>query len=121
MKKLPKYDILLNYSDVMDPIKRALKIAIKQGGSIYETGIKYKGYDLAIEELATVLSPDEALSAEILKYTKEDQGRDVYDAILNITFCLGIEQGRRMLRRNLDILRDLLDMSKRHLEAIIKQ
>ena len=46
----------------------------------------------------TCFSPDKQLSAENLKYSEDDQGRDALDEIIGLVFRLGVEQGRRIFK-----------------------
>lgn len=60
--------------------------------------IPWSGPPIGRHEAATSLEAKNRLSAKMLEYSKEDQGRDALDEIIGVAIQLGIEQGRRCFR-----------------------
>ena len=94
MKEWPANDVPANFSEVSDEIVRAIRFA-------YSCKRKNKGRSIRLagpDAPETVGSPggSKMLSAEHLKYSAEDQGRDALTEIVGVCLRLGIEQGRRI-------------------------
>ena len=93
-KPWPPGDELVDFDQLVGPLASVLKQA---GRWIPKAGrIKYNGYDIGKKEQATCLSPD--FSKESLAVARE-HGETVVDVVLKIAFQLGVEQGRRMARK----------------------
>ncbi|MHA1471071.1 MAG: hypothetical protein ACTSSP_11005, partial [Candidatus Asgardarchaeia archaeon] len=69
--------------------------AMEKGDKVYEEGIEWEGLDRGKTERCANIHPSETLDAWHLTYSKEDQGRDVYEEIIGLAVQLGMEQGRR--------------------------
>jgi len=89
-KEWPPDEQAADFEEITYPIVRVLKIAIKKGDKVYKEGIRWTGFKQGEESRATVPSPSVMLHAKNLKYSKEDQGRDVYTEIISIAVQLGI-------------------------------
>ncbi len=91
------------FSDLTEPLVRAVKFAYKRTRKNLNKDIPYEGYDIGKSLKASCLPPDESLIAQNLKWQQEDQGRDALEVIMGIAVQLGIEQGRRVERENLEM------------------
>ena len=114
-KEWPPDEQAADFEEITYPIVRVLKIAIKKGDKVYKEGIRWTGFKQGEESRATVPSPSVMLHAKNLKYSKEDQGRDVYTEIISIAVQLGIEQGRRI---TLERAKDIFFLSNSNIKAI---
>ena len=106
MKKWPKDLTKVAYfDDLSGPIVKALKFVIRNRGVKIADDIiiPYKGYNIGEDDLACAFNPVEKLSTERRNYDRDEQGRDIYDLIVGIAIQLGIEQGRRILRRTMGL------------------
>jgi len=77
-----------------------LKFAYKMKRQNQNFDIPYDGFDIGRQQWASCFHANETLSAEHLRFIKEDQGRDALDEIIGIAVQLGIEQGRRLNNAN---------------------
>ena len=91
------------FESLADPIVKALKFVNRNGGIRIadDVIIPYKGYTIGQEDLACAFDPVESLSPERRNYGRDNQSRDIYDVLVGIAIQLGIEQGRRFLRRHM--------------------
>lgn len=96
MKKWPENNGLAQFSDLVGPIKKAMLFAYNIERKNDGKSIPWNGYDIGEKDKTCCHSPNHALSAETLRYNKEDQDSDAFDSILTIAVQLGIEQGRRI-------------------------
>lgn len=86
------------FSDLADPIIKAIKFAYKLERKNEDKDIKWTGYDIGERDKATCCSPNERLTRESLAFALEDQGSDALTEIITVAIQLGIEQGRRICR-----------------------
>jgi len=130
---------IASFEDLTAPIVRALAIAIGRrmvhivgdgpNGSKFDCGncsaamtdIDYDGYNIGEDALACCHDPETRLKADNLRYEFEGQGRNPVDVIVSLAIQVGIEQGRRIERRDaerggdaftLKMIRILLDERK---------
>jgi len=96
MKDWPENNQPANFEDIIAPLKKTLRFAYKMRRQNQNKDIPYDGFDIGARQRVTCFHADEILSVELLKFSKEDQGRDALDEILGIAVRLGIEQGRRL-------------------------
>lgn len=101
-KEWPENSKVVRFSDITDPVKEALQVAMDKGDAVYEDGIEWTGLMQGKFTAAVALAPTVALHAQNLTYSNEEQGRDVYNEIISIAVQLGIEQGRRMMVEQLN-------------------
>lgn len=95
VKSWPENNEPLSFDNLTAPLRKAFQFAYtlkrkNEGRSIPWTGPdqgKHAGYSL---------HPTEQLSAENLRYSDEEQGRDALEELLGLALRLGIEQGRRI-------------------------
>jgi hypothetical protein len=89
MQKWPRDGSPVKFEELAKPVRAAL-----DGG-------KYEGLDIGLNEKAGCPSPAWSLSPRGLR-SHEEQGRDRTDVLLMTAVQLGIEQGRRLYRRDLE-------------------
>lgn len=87
----------VSYSDLIDPVMKAVRSLYKLQLKKPLKDVRYRGYGIGPDAAATSLAPDYALSADALRYADEDQGRKPIETVIHIAFLLGMEQGRRAL------------------------
>lgn len=82
-----------SYEDVMTPVRKALDVILERGKDSTET-VPYDGYGFFSPQiLACLPNADEMFHHDGLEYHKE-RGRDALDALLHVTYLLGMESGR---------------------------
>lgn len=92
----------INFEDLVKPVIYAIKqvyILDRRGHGICD--VKWVGPDLPKSMRATCPPYDKRLTAESLRYDEEEQGRDPLEVIIGIAVQLGIEQGRRIHKKDL--------------------
>ncbi len=82
MKKWPENGNPEDFENIIVPIKKAIKFAYKIKRINSDKDIIWTGLDIGQREKTSCIGPDEQLTAENLKYSLEDQGRDALDEIL---------------------------------------
>ena len=88
---------------IVDAIRHVYELKRKHRNSI-----PWTGPNIGAEERRSSFAPKRALSKANLRYAEEEQGRDPLDTIIGIAIQLGIEQGRRMHRKNvLDLVEQM--------------
>lgn len=97
---------------VRDVVKQCYKLTRKNK----DKDIKWKGPLLPESMRATCLDFEHNLTVERMKYNEYDQGRDAMDVIIGIAIQLGIEQGRRILRKDMDITLNIMGRLSRDCE-----
>lgn len=103
IKKWPKdKKEILDFEKVITPIKKALLFAFDIKRKNEGKRIPYNGYD-AESWTHCCLEADFAFTVAGQKYF-EDQGIDMLDEILAITFRLGMEQGLRQSAKDSCVL-----------------
>jgi hypothetical protein len=100
MKRWPENaSELLSYNEIISPIKDILNKGYNLLRKNHITSFDYEGYNIGKHELQNHPSPKARLSEEALAIEKKF-GHNLIDVVLNITFLLGVEQGRRAERRD---------------------
>jgi len=113
MTNWPKNDKHMSFENLTKPVWRAIRKAYKLTSKDYGESIKWTGPKLPKSMGATCLSYDELLTRENLEYSEQDQGRDPLEELIGIAVQLGIEQGRRLAKEDLETPLKLLDMAIR--------
>lgn len=108
MKKWPDEPTsMVNYERLIEYVKQILD----EGYSFVRTDKKsfdYAGWNIGKEELKIYKSAKERFTEKNLSIEKKKYDRNLIDVVLNLTFQLGIEQGRRAERIERDITSDLV-------------
>ena len=94
-KAWPNKNLMASFSDIVDPLREALQIALDEKKEVYKEGIEWTGLKIGRKNSATLFNPSEALHASNLTHANKSQNRDVFTEILSIAVQLGMEQGRR--------------------------
>lgn len=110
--KWPKDGKPADFSDLVEPVVKALRFCYSMRRKNQGIDVPWNGHNIGRDELVTCFDPLYALSAEMLTYDKEDQGREAVEVIVGIALQLGIEQGRRIertsdRRRHEDFMREM--------------
>ncbi|MCP4394505.1 MAG: hypothetical protein GY804_09610 [Alphaproteobacteria bacterium] len=90
------------FSELANPIANAIRFAYNLERKNIDKDIKWTGYDIGEKEKTTCFSPDEKFTAESLAFALEDQGREALEEIITVAIQLGIEQGRRIHKREIE-------------------
>lgn len=93
----------VSFYKITEPILEAVRFAYNLERKNKNKSIPWNGLDIGDKEKAGSFSPTEKLRAGNLKYSLEDQGRDALEEIIGLAVQLGIEQGRRIGLRDLEI------------------
>lgn len=113
MKSWPKNpQKVVDFSKAITPIKRLLLNILKSPQKDH----KYTGYKNMGTHAACCFSGEDIGNAECRNYHIDDQGRDVYDMILQLTWGLAMEQGRREAEAELP-----RRMGRRAYEKMVKE
>lgn len=99
---------LLPYNDIINPLKEVLNKGYRLMRKDEVKSFDYEGFTIGKHERRTHPSPAVRLSKDWLEYENK-HGYKLIDVILNITFLMGVEQGRRAERRDSKPLETLLD------------
>jgi hypothetical protein len=98
---------LLSYEALVNPLKKILNSGYKIMRLIQVKEFEYDGFNLGEEELKIFSPPHKLFTEKYIENEKANQN-NVIDIVLNMVFCLGMEQGRRSeYRKNLTAI-DLL-------------
>lgn len=97
MKPWPSDGSAVQFDEITDPICTAICAAYRLTRRHPERDIPWNGLDIGDREKGACFSPDEQLTADNLRYSLDEQGRDALAEIVGIAVRLGIEQGRRVL------------------------
>lgn len=112
----PENDEPADFSQIADPIVKAIKFAYKIKRKNENKDIPWHGLNIGKSERATCPGPFDGLSMENLKWSLEDQGREAIEELVGLAVQLGIEQGRRIekcdLRKRLSYRKDFENMIK---------
>jgi hypothetical protein len=84
--------------DILPPLLRAIRFAYDLKRRNAGKSVPWNGLDIGEEEKVGCHTPKVKLSRRQLKYSEEEQGRDVLEEIVGLAVQLGIEQGRRIDR-----------------------
>jgi len=117
MTNWPKNDKHMHFSELTEPVCRAIRKAYKLTSKDYGEGIKWTGPELPQSMRAGCLPYDELLTRKQLEYSEQDQGRDPLEEIVGIAIQLGMEQGRRLNKTDLEIPLEILDMAVKILKS----
>lgn len=107
MKKWADNGALVQYHRLIDP----LKSIIDRGYRLIRRDVKsfdYDGYNIGKEEQHIYPSPKTQFSEEFLE-NRQKKGINLIDVVLNVTFLLGVEQGRRTAKVEQQQTNSLLD------------
>jgi len=85
----------VGFTSIVEPLRDVVRQLYKLERRPLKN-VDYKGFDLGQQEKVVCLRPHDALTAENLRYSEEDQGRDPITEVLCLAVQLGIEQGRRL-------------------------
>lgn len=107
------------FSDLTDPIVKAIKFAYKLSRKNLGKDIPYSGYDRP-SILGTNHTIPKCFSAENLKYQENNQGISALDEIIAVAVQLGIEQGRRIYEQENSVNIRIKDILIRCYEEKIK-
>lgn len=86
----------LPFEDIANPVLAAIHQAYALERK--DRNIVWVGPNIGKDDRACCLPPNEALSAESLRYQEDEQGREPIEALVTLAVQLGIEQGRRIAR-----------------------
>jgi hypothetical protein len=113
MKQWPANNGLADFSELIEPLRKAVDFMYDLQRKNADKDVPWDGLNQGKLTNAGCLDADERLTAEMLKYSDEEQGRDPMTELLILAVHLGIEQGRR-------ITLDQQRISIRTLEMIVK-
>jgi len=104
MTSWPKDGTEMSFYELTAPVIDALKQVYDFEACRYPSvDVHWNGPELPKSMRATCLLYDERLTAESLRYDEEEQGRDPLEVIIGIAVQLGIEQGRRIHKKDLTL------------------
>ncbi len=95
------------FTDLTDAVIKAIRTAYNlrrknKEKDIAWTGPQFDKDNFSDHLAACCFSPEHKLTAENLRYSEEDQGRDALEEIVGVAVQLGIEQGIRMMSKRLN-------------------
>lgn len=100
MKEWPKDPAqAVDFCELVNPIIAAIKFCYDLKRKNEDKDVPYNGYPNGWRERVTTPTPAEWLTTKSLKWNEEDQGREVLEVIISIALQLGIEQGRRIVAK----------------------
>ena len=101
-----------SFDDLTVPVCDAIRelYDLKPRGD-YGDKVEWTGPDLGKSLRANSLTFDVALTRDSLEYNNENQGRSPLQTVVGIAIQLGIEQGRRLYRKDQEMSLKLLDMA----------
>jgi hypothetical protein len=85
------------YGAIISPIKKILEDGYRLIRKKEKTSFEYDGLNLGKQERKLFPPPNYQLSQKLLELNEKDN-RSLFDVMLHVVFCLGIEQGRRVSR-----------------------
>lgn len=98
-KDWPDNNEMANFAEIVDPIRKALQVALDKGDKVYKDGIEWTGLKHGTQ--SAIFDPSRTMHSVALKYCNENQSRDVFTEILSLAVQLGMEQGRREVKMKL--------------------
>jgi hypothetical protein len=110
MSNWPKDGKPASFEELTEPVGKAIRFAYRLARQNKDKDIPWGGLPKGRHELATTLPIDQALSAENLDYSLNDQGRDALREILAIQAQLAFEQERRIAYADIDTYLKLIEL-----------
>jgi hypothetical protein len=100
LKEWPKDRLaIIDYEDLVRPIKKIIDLGYSFKRKKDIKSFDYDGYEIGELELEVCPSPKYRFTEELLAIEKEKSSRNLIDVALNVVYLLGIENGRRVERR----------------------
>lgn len=99
-----------DFEDLTGPIREAILFAYKVERQNEDKDVPYEGLPKGWHELVCSFPAKEALSAEQLRYSNDEQGRDALTEILAVLANISFEQGRRIELRKINSYLNMLDI-----------
>lgn len=96
MKPWPKDGEPASFEDLTRPLVRAVRFAYDLKRKNRDKDIPWSGPEIGAREQTVALPAARQLSADNLRYSEEEQGRDALEEIIGLAVQIGIEQGRRL-------------------------
>jgi hypothetical protein len=98
---------------IFEPFEKAIRFAYNMRRKNEAKDIPYDGLPLGHDERVCSFGPEERFTVYQMKYDKEDQGRDALEVILSCMAQICLEQGRRIVQKE---LKERLNDYFRHLK-----
>lgn len=121
-KDWPDNNETVMFSDIVEPLREALQVALDKGDEVYKDGIEWNGFNgLRNGRHPCIPNIPETLHAVGLQYHKE-RDRDAFTTILSTAVQLGMEQGKREIKEELQRYKSMFfsETGKKMIESIIK-
>ena len=99
IKQWPDNNGRVPFWEITGPICDSIRAAYKLERINEDKDVLYNGLDIGKD--IPDLRPDQKLTAENLRYDKEDQGRDALEVLIGIAVQLGSELGKRIEKRQM--------------------
>jgi hypothetical protein len=96
--KWPTGDTPAYIEDIVTPVVKAIRFAFNLERKNENRSIPWSGPPIGRGAAANSLEAKTRLSAAMLRYSEENQGRDALDEIIGLAIQIGIEQGRRIYK-----------------------
>jgi len=97
MKRWPSDETkTVDYEQIMDPLLDLYKRCKKNPDLDHE----YDGYELGPQTAATCLDGEHLGEAKTREWVINNNGRTLLELFMNLSFQLGMEQGRRLYKKN---------------------
>jgi hypothetical protein len=109
MSDWPKDGKPASFGDITGPICDAIRFAYRLERQNTDKDIPWQGLPKGRHELANTLPIDQALSAENLAYSLDEQGRDALREILAVLAQLAFEQERRISYERISVWLKLIE------------
>ena len=100
-----------SFDELTEPVCKAIRALYRLTPWNNGDSIKWTGPELGKRMKAHSLEFDELLTRESLEWNDEDQGRDPLMVVVGIAIQLGIEQGRRLYRKDQEVSMTLLELA----------
>ena len=98
MRKWPSNpNAILAYGAIISPIKKILEDGYRLIRKKEKVSFEYEGFNIGKQERKLFPPPNYRLSKKLLELSEKDN-RSLFDIMLHVVFCLGMEQGRRVSR-----------------------
>ena len=94
MKNWPADNKPANFEELVKPLVESLRFAYDVNRKNQGKSVPYRGADH--DTLGYAFSGAKKLSAENLRYSEDEQGRDALTEIIELAVMVGIEQGQRI-------------------------